>query len=401
MAATRSRWPSSYWGMAAGQRTTRACSGRSGSGRSAARCRAARLHDVLVGCLEHVLVAVRSDEAPQHRPGAERRIGPLRREPRARGHRCAATRDHEAAPVREGGSRCRRRTPSAPTRWRPSGSRRALARRRARPAEAARRRRPPGRRGRRRRRRDARRRPSRPPSRDRPRRDRSRRPPCGAPGRALRQGVGQRLDALPRVAGTWGPGRCRGPPPSMRPARRGSSDPCDPPTLAAPGTSPAPRGGRHPPRASPASSGPTARSVASSPRRRRRSAPSVSSPSPFRFAFTRSRSARRRPFRETPGHRMTSPTSPGMPNAVPVGNGTSPVCGPQPGAARGRRDEVAPETELTAQLDRPRLARQEGVGARGQRAALRPRRSRASRRRASLASSTITPGGDGSLARSR
>ena len=114
----------------------------------------------------------------------------------------------------------------------------------------------------------------------------------------------------------------------------------------------------------PARSGATAMSVASSPRRRRNRPPSVSSTPSFRFPRNRSMAARRRPARDTPGQRNTSPMSPGIPNGASLGNGDQSAIGPEVGTLRARGHQLAGQAELPAEVDRPRLASDERIGPR-------------------------------------
>ncbi len=111
---------------------------------------------------------------------------------------------------------------------------------------------------------------------------------------------------------------------------------------------------------SPASSGATRASVASSPSLRRRSAPSGSSSSGGRARRTRSAAARSppRPRQARPPRELLQLGG----DAERGGRqGREPPFGPRVGAARARLHEL--ETELAAEVGRPGLARDERVRA--------------------------------------
>ena len=228
----------------------------SGSGSSAGQVPRARLDDVLVGRVEHVLVAVGPDEAAQHRARAVRGIGPLAREPGHGGERRRAAGHDEPGPVgqrvggpvgvdeRDDAGRHRaepRRAPRRRRRATGSSSARAwaagTARTTASPAS------PPARRPRRASRRRA------------PRAPTCRAPPCRPGRRAARRArraapctpAARPLEHRRRVAA---PRRGASPP-----APRGSATPARAPTRRARGTSPAPTSRSTSPAYRPPSSG--------------------------------------------------------------------------------------------------------------------------------------------------
>ena len=175
-----------------------------------------------------------------------------------------------------------------------------------------------------------------------------------------------------------------------RPATRGSGSPATLPRARARGTSRAADSRSTSPANSPASSGATARSVASSPSRRRSSDPSVSSLSSLRFCISRSQGGTPATRPATgPATRTRRRCRPGSRRAPVRASRTSPrsVHSHAPVAPGG--DEVAADAQLLAQLDRPRLAREERIRADGNSEVARPARCGACRRR-SFASSTVT-----------
>ena len=283
-AATRSRCPSSYCGIDDGHRTTAACSAASGSGTTAARCRAQASISSSSSASRMSSSPDGPDVAARHRARAERRDRATCCSPRCR---------RSSAP-----------SPAAPRSPIPSWTARlrALAvdhqdhagRRVRDPVELVRRpgsraRQEPGGDGRRGRehdgvgRRGARRR--------RPRRASRRRPPRPPP-RACSFAPVRRADRpAPRSAGRRRPGGARTSAAAARrggrratpPASRGSGSPATAPTRSSSGKVARTESRSTSPANSPARSGPTARSVTSSPRRRRSSEPSVSSSSSFRL----------------------------------------------------------------------------------------------------------------------
>ena len=66
--------------------------------------------------------------------------------------------------------------------------------------------------------------------------------------------------------------------------------------------------------------------------------------------------------RDRPGHRSTSPTSPGIPNAAPARVRHQPGVGPEERTRRARRDRRQPEA--ATEVGAPRLPRRQGVGTR-------------------------------------